>query len=51
MTALNPPMSKAVVDVPDGSVDHFLAQGWTRVEQTEKAEKPSAPKRRRSKSD
>lgn len=45
MAEMHPPMSKAVVGVPDSLKDRYVAAGWTDVE------KPKAAPERASKSE
>jgi hypothetical protein len=43
MTFLNPPSSAARVDVPEASVDRYLAQGWRKAGAPAPAQDDGAP--------
>jgi len=47
MVALNPPFSTAAVDVPEGLVDRYVADGWKRVGVSvdEPQRRPGRPKK------
>ena len=38
-------MNGGIVDVPEDSVDHFLSQGWKRVQAKEPPKKAAEPRK------